>query len=198
MSTTKSKLLSLLAEFNMEGGPIMPDGVYVLNEYADIGDDWKLEFTDHHNADGAATIYVNRSNDSLALSYDAECHGQYENGEIAFYREYLVFGETAVFDNLVEEYGVDVEEHSLWWETECDVPYVEFLCPHLVKDMVFEDCQATSKDDGEEVKINVHYDGVTVTDGAGKKHLVSMSECQELYSDLSVSELIDTLEKRFS
>ncbi|WP_419243557.1 hypothetical protein [Photobacterium leiognathi] len=150
MCTTKSKLLSVLAEFNMEGGPIIPCGIFIFDEeqYPFSESDWSLEFTDHHNADGASTIYVNRKTQTLVLVYDSDVNVQYEDTTYGFCYECLVFGDIEFIKGFCDN-GIDVNEHSLWYKHECDIPYIEFLCPHLVKDMVFEDDLATNKDVGE-------------------------------------------------
>ncbi|MGX1927167.1 hypothetical protein ACUALS_18700 [Vibrio sp. NH-7] len=140
MLSTKSKLLAVLEEFNITGSSLPITNVYIVSEeiYPFDSENWEMVFTDHHNADGASTIYANRQTNTLVLSYDSpECR-EY-SGEAEYFREYLVLGNTEDFELIDQSWLLDSHEYSLWYTQEYNVDYVEFLCPDLVEQMEFED-----------------------------------------------------------
>ncbi|AQM71147.1 hypothetical protein Vca1114GL_04730 [Vibrio campbellii] len=151
MLNTKSKLLALLEEFEIDHIDCPPNGVFVYHEddYPFGGDDWTIEFDVGFNFDGATHIYVNRKTETLVLVYDALASGS------SSYYECLVFGDTSDFEGME---SLDVRKYSLWYTREYDYDYIEFLCPHLVLEMKFED------DDNRDQKnsvLEIDFDALT-------------------------------------
>ncbi|HIF9196213.1 TPA: hypothetical protein ACX6PX_001451 [Photobacterium damselae] len=143
MSNTKSKLLSVLEEFEITGEPLPITGVYVIHEDRFPVSDWVCVLDD-----GDVMLHADYETKTVVLSYD-------NSSMVGFHREYLVLGDTSAFEGVE---CLDSEEHSLWYQYECDIYQIYYLCPHIVETMDFKD------DDNRDQKnsvLEIDFDALT-------------------------------------